>query len=79
MTAAGGRRSGRRVLSWVLAIVLLGAARPAAVRGVPVFCVLFGESSAEEMTEVATLTGGRMFDARATPLADVFQEIRGYV
>ncbi len=55
------------------------ATRPPAVRGVPVFCVLFGESSAEEMTEVATLTGGRMFDARATPLADVFQEIRGYV
>jgi Ca-activated chloride channel homolog len=55
------------------------AARPAPLRDVPVFCVLFGESSDEEMAEVARLTGGRTFDARATELAEVFQEIRGYV
>jgi Ca-activated chloride channel family protein len=53
--------------------------RPAAVRDVPVFCVLFGESSVEEMEEVARLTGGRTFDARTAPLAEIFQEIRGYV
>ena len=53
--------------------------RSAALRGVPVFCVLFGESNAEEMEEVARLTGGRTFDARTAPLAQVFQEIRGYV
>ncbi len=53
--------------------------RPAALRDVPVFCVLFGESNAEEMAEVARLTGGRTFDARTVPLAEVFQEIRGYV
>ncbi|WP_345611658.1 substrate-binding domain-containing protein [Pseudonocardia adelaidensis] len=46
---------------------------------VPVFCVLFGESNAEEMEEVARLTGGRTFDARTAPLAEVFKEIRGYV
>ncbi|QYN36564.1 VWA domain-containing protein [Pseudonocardia sp. DSM 110487] len=46
---------------------------------VPVFCVLFGESSVEEMEEVARLTGGRTFDARTAPLAEVFKEIRGYV
>ena len=43
------------------------------------FCVLFGESSTTEMEEVAELTGGRTFDARTVPLAEVFQEIRGYV
>jgi Ca-activated chloride channel family protein len=54
-------------------------ARPAALRDVPVFCVLFGETDAEEMEEVARLTGGRTFDARTAPLAEVFKEIRGYV
>jgi Ca-activated chloride channel family protein len=52
---------------------------PTDLRAVPVFCVLFGESNAEEMTEVAELTGGRAFDARTDSLAEVFQEIRGYV
>lgn len=55
------------------------AARPAQLRGVPVFAVLFGESDNAEMTEVATLTGGRTFDARSASLAEVFKEIRGYV
>jgi Ca-activated chloride channel family protein len=54
-------------------------ARPAALRDVPVFCVLFGETDAAEMEQVARLTGGRTFDARTTPLAEVFKEIRGYV
>ncbi|ONI77067.1 hypothetical protein ALI144C_33750 [Actinosynnema sp. ALI-1.44] len=45
---------------------------------IPVFTVLFGESSQDEMNKVATLTGGKVFDARSTPLAKVFQEIRGY-
>ncbi|TWF76599.1 Ca-activated chloride channel family protein [Pseudonocardia hierapolitana] len=58
---------------------LFAGARPAALREVPVFCVLFGETDAEEMEEVARLTGGRTFDARTAPLAEVFKEIRGYV
>lgn len=46
---------------------------------VPVFTVLFGESNTGEMTEVATLTGGRTFDARAAgALPAAFKEIRGY-
>ncbi|MHA6626956.1 vWA domain-containing protein [Pseudonocardia sichuanensis] len=53
--------------------------RPAPLRDVPVFCVLFGESDVDEMDEVAQLTGGRTFDARTADLASVFQEIRGYV
>lgn len=55
------------------------ASRSAALRDVPVFCVLFGETNTEEMEEVARLTGGRTFDARTAPLAEVFKEIRGYV
>jgi Ca-activated chloride channel family protein len=46
---------------------------------VPVFTVLFGEGNVGEMTEVATLTGGRTFDARvAGALPAAFKEIRGY-
>lgn len=53
--------------------------RPAALRGVPVFCVLFGDGDSGEMNDIATLTGGTAFDARTAPLPEVFQEIRGYV
>ena len=53
-------------------------ALPAAMRQVPVFTVLFGEGSGEELTQVATMTGGKVFDARNTQLSSVFQEIRGY-
>ncbi|MEJ3659078.1 substrate-binding domain-containing protein [Actinomycetes bacterium KLBMP 9759] len=53
--------------------------RPPELRGVPVFCILFGESDNAEMAEIAALTGGRTFDARTTPLTEVFKEIRGYV
>ncbi|MEU5696478.1 substrate-binding domain-containing protein [Actinosynnema sp. NPDC020468] len=49
-----------------------------AVKGVPVFTVLFGEGSSDELTTVASLSGGKVFDARSAQLGDVFQEIRGY-
>ncbi|KOX18084.1 VWA domain-containing protein [Nocardiopsis sp. NRRL B-16309] len=48
------------------------------VAGAPVFTVLFGESDAPEMTGLAELTGGRVFDAREQSLDAVFREIRGY-
>ncbi|SEF36290.1 Ca-activated chloride channel family protein [Amycolatopsis pretoriensis] len=51
---------------------------PPAMKQVPVFTVLFGEGSSDELTQVATLTGGKVFDARKVQLSDVFQEIRGY-
>ncbi|PSL57304.1 Ca-activated chloride channel family protein [Saccharothrix carnea] len=51
---------------------------PASVRQVPVFTVLFGEGSSAELGQVATMTGGRVFDARSAALGQVFQEIRGY-
>ncbi|MCT2583684.1 VWA domain-containing protein [Actinophytocola gossypii] len=47
-------------------------------RAVPVFTVLYGESHAADMTRVAELTGGEVFDARSSSLAEVFRDIRGY-
>lgn len=49
-----------------------------AVRAVPTFTVLFGESDATEMTKVAEATHGAVFDARTSSLDSVFKEIRGY-
>lgn len=54
------------------------AARPPAARAVPVFPVLFGEAAEHDMTEVASLTGGRTFEARGGSLASAFRDIRGY-
>jgi Ca-activated chloride channel family protein len=51
---------------------------PESVRQVPVFTVLFGEGSSAELGIVATMTGGKVFDARNGELGKVFQEIRGY-
>ncbi|MEV6875283.1 extracellular solute-binding protein [Amycolatopsis sp. NPDC051128] len=48
------------------------------MKQVPVFTVLFGEGSSDELTQVATRTGGKVFDARNVQLSRVFQEIRGY-
>jgi Ca-activated chloride channel family protein len=55
------------------------ALRKQALRGVAVFPVLFGDGDNAQMTEIAQLTGGTTFDARAEGLADAFKEIRGYV
>lgn len=54
------------------------AALPEDVRGIPVFWVLFGEGNEAALTELARLTGGRVFDARKTPLYSVFKDIRAY-
>lgn len=43
-----------------------------------VFPILFGEANPAEMTELAQLTGGRVFDGRRASLGTVFREIRGY-
>jgi Ca-activated chloride channel family protein len=45
---------------------------------VPVFPILFGEGNVAEMQQIADLTGGRTFDARAGSLPAAFKEIRGY-
>lgn len=48
------------------------------VRGIPVFAILFGEGSPNDLRALTDLTGGRLFDSRSSPLAAVFKEIRGY-
>ena len=48
------------------------------VRGIPVFPILFGEGNASELSSLADLTGGKLFDSRSSALAAVFKEIRGY-
>jgi len=50
----------------------------ASVAGIRVFPILFGEGDLKALTELADLTGGRVFDSRTKSLAAAFKEIRGY-
>ncbi|MEU6094951.1 VWA domain-containing protein [Streptomyces sp. NPDC047079] len=50
----------------------------AAQRSIPVFPILFGDSSRSELQHIAALTGGRLFDAQQGSLDGAFEEIRGY-
>jgi Ca-activated chloride channel family protein len=54
------------------------AALPEDVRGIPVFMVLFGEANDAALKDLVSVTGGRVFDARKTPLYSVFKDIRAY-
>jgi Ca-activated chloride channel homolog len=56
----------------------LYASLPSQKRAIRVFPILFGEGNADEMNALATLTGGRTFDARKGDLTSVFRDIRGY-
>ncbi|MER5518938.1 VWA domain-containing protein [Streptomyces sp. NPDC002763] len=47
-------------------------------RNIPVFPILFGDSSRTELQHIADLTGGRLFDAQQGSLDGAFEEIRGY-
>lgn len=47
-------------------------------RKIPVFVILYGESSEEEMNFLAEYTGGKVFDARSGDMAKAFEEIRSY-
>jgi len=51
---------------------------PEDVRGIPVFMVLFGEAKESDLKALVQTTGGRVFDARKTPLYAVFKDIRAY-
>lgn len=51
---------------------------PPALQTVPVFTILFGDGNRGEMSGIAELTGGRLFDAQQEPLSTIFKEIRGY-
>jgi Ca-activated chloride channel homolog len=51
---------------------------PEDVRAIPVFMVLFGEADEAELKSLIKTTGGKVFDARTTPLYSVFKDIRAY-
>jgi Ca-activated chloride channel family protein len=51
---------------------------PEAARKIPVFMILFGEARESELKSLVEITGGKVFDARKTPLATVFKDIRSY-
>ena len=43
---------------------------------IPVFTILYGEGKSEEMSAIAELSGGKVFNAKTTPLSAIFKEIR---
>ena len=49
-----------------------------AVQQIPAFPIIFGEASPQDLTNIASLTGGQAFDSRNVSLATVFKVIRGY-
>ncbi|WP_457334001.1 VWA domain-containing protein [Rhizobacter sp. P5_C2] len=51
---------------------------PEDARSIPVFMVLFGDANEKQLSELVKVTGGRLFDARKTPLYGVFKDIRAY-
>jgi Ca-activated chloride channel homolog len=51
---------------------------PEDVRGIPVFMVLYGDAAEADLKQLVAITGGRVFDARKTPLYAVFKDIRSY-
>jgi Ca-activated chloride channel family protein len=55
----------------------LGSVRQLGLLGVPAFPILFGEGELSQLTQIATTTGGKVFDGRKS-LAQTFREIRGY-
>jgi Ca-activated chloride channel family protein len=47
-------------------------------KSIPAFVVLFGEGDKTALTDIASVTGGQVFDARNGDLTAAFQAIRGY-
>jgi len=50
---------------------------PSSVKGVRTFPILFGDGNVGEMGEIASTTGGKVFDGQKS-LQGAFKEIRGY-
>lgn len=48
------------------------------IKSIPVFTVRFGEGATSELTGLADMTGGKVFDATKSDLTRIFKEIRGY-
>jgi Ca-activated chloride channel family protein len=45
---------------------------------IPAFPILFGEGDMQQLQEIASVTGGKLFNSQQASLASTFQEIRGY-
>jgi Ca-activated chloride channel homolog len=56
----------------------LGALKAQGANLPRVFAVVYGEGNSTQLEKIAQLTGGKTFDARNTPLTNVFREIRAY-
>jgi len=52
--------------------------QPDEVKAIPAFAIIFGEASPQDLTNIANLTGGQVFDSRNASLPSVFKVIRGY-
>ncbi|MCE4557479.1 substrate-binding and vWA domain-containing protein [Roseateles cellulosilyticus] len=70
----GKNNQGRNLLAFKQAYEQL----PEDVRGIPVFMVLYGEAAEGDLQQLVNITGGKVFDARKTPLYAVFKDIRSY-
>ncbi|MFZ2089035.1 MAG: VWA domain-containing protein [Desulfobaccales bacterium] len=46
-------------------------------RDIPVFAIMFGDASPEQLSQVAAVTRGRVFDGRRN-LIEAFKEVKGY-
>lgn len=46
-------------------------------KDIPIFSIMFGEASSDELSDIANLTNAKVFDGR-TNLLQAFKEVRGY-
>jgi Ca-activated chloride channel homolog len=51
---------------------------PSSWQSIPTFPVLFGEGNPKQLQQIASTSGGTVFDGRSADLSQVFKEIRGY-
>jgi len=48
-----------------------------ALRHVPIYCILFGDANADQLTPIAAESTGKVFDGRSS-LGATFREVKGY-
>jgi Ca-activated chloride channel family protein len=73
----GENNNGKNYNDFVNLYNQMSASNPE-IKSIPVFTVRFGEGNPQELSALATMTGGKVFDASKTDLTRIFKEIRGY-
>lgn len=73
----GENTNGKGYNDFVTIYNQLSASNPE-IKSIPVFTVRFGEGATSELTGLADMTGGKVFDATKSDLTRIFKEIRGY-